>query len=305
MSIAGKTIFITGAARGIGAESARRAAAQGANVAVVGLEPEELERVASACGDRGAAFQCDVTDADQVKAAVDGTIERFGSIDAVVVNAGIGGGGLMRYTDPDAFEAVIRVNLLGSWRTIKATLPHVIEARGYILQIASVAAIVNAPGMGAYSASKSAVEALANCLRTEVKHTGTDVGVAYFSWIGTDMVHGADDNPVGQRMRQTLRGPAAKTHSPADAAKAVIEGIEQRKRIVVTPSWVRPMLAAKTLVQRLTEKRATPSLMAEIDQITREEIEAHGIASFEASGAGGQAFLEADRQRSGSTSSAR
>ena len=297
MTLNGKTVFITGAARGIGAETARRAAAKGANVAVVGLEPDELERVASACGDRGAPFVCDVTEPDQVQAAVDGTIERFGSIDAVVSNAGIGGGGLMRYTDPDAFEAIIRVNLLGSWRTIKATLPHVIAARGYILQVASVAAIVHAPGMGAYSASKSGAEAMADCLRTEVKHAGVDVGTAYFSWIGTDMVKGADENPVGQRMRQTLRGPMGKTYTPADAANSVIDGIEQRRRIVVTPRWVRPMLASKTLLQRLAEKRALP-VMAEVDELTREEVEAHGAASFEASGAGGQAFLAADRERS-------
>ena len=301
MNLAGKTIFITGAARGIGAETARRAAAKGANVAIVGLEPAELERVAAACGDRGAAFECDVTEPAQVQAAVDGTLERFGAIDAVVSNAGIGGGGLMRYSDPDAFEAVIRVNLLGSWRTIKATLPHVIAARGYVLQVASVAAIVHAPGMGAYSASKSGVEALTDSLRTEVKHAGVDVGTAYFSWIGTDMVKGADDNPVGQRMRQTLRGPFGKTYSPADAAKSVIEGIEQRKRIVVTPKWVRPMLASKTLLQRLAEKRALPA-MAEVDEITRQEVEAHGHASFEASGAGGRAFLAVDRERTRSAS---
>ena len=198
MSIAGKTIFVTGGARGIGAETARRAAARGANVAVVGLEPDELERVAAACGDRGAAFVCDVTDREQTRRAVEGTVERFGGIDAVMANAGIGNGGLMRYMDPDAFTAVIRVNLLGSYETIQATLPHVIERRGYVLQVASVAAIVHSPGMAAYSASKAGVEAMADSLRSEVKHAGVDVGTAYFSWIGTEMVKGADDNPIGQ-----------------------------------------------------------------------------------------------------------
>src|SRR5215208_1626561 len=203
MSIAGKTIFITGAARGIGAETARRAAAKGANVAIVGLEPEELERVAAACGDRGAAFECDVTDREQTRAAVEGTLERFGGIDAVVVNAGIGNGGLIRYMDPDAFQAVLRVNLLGSYETIHATLPHVIERRGYVLQVASVAAVVHTPGMAAYSASKAGGEA---------KHLGVDVGQAYFSWIGTDMVTGGDDKPVVQRMQRELRGPLAKRY---------------------------------------------------------------------------------------------
>lgn len=294
MSIAGKTIFVTGAARGIGAETARRASARGANVAVVGLEPEALERVASACGDRGAAFECDVTDRDQVRTAVDGTLERFGGIDAVVVNAGIGNGGLVRYMDPDAFEAVLRVNLIGSYRTIQATLPHVIERRGYVLQIASVAAVVHSPGMAAYSASKAGVEAMADSLRTEVKHLGVDVGAAYFSWIGTDMVTGADENPVGQKWRSQLRGPLATTYPPAQAADAILAGIDERRRIVVTPGWVRPMIAVKTLLQRLSETQAQ-NVMPEIDELSRQEAGREGV--WDPAGAGGRAFLEADRDR--------
>lgn len=289
MSVAGKTIFVTGAARGIGAETARRASARGANIAVVGLEPDELERVASACGDRAAAFECDVTDRDSLQAAVDGTLDRFGGIDAVVVNAGIGNGGLMRYMDPDAFEAVLRVNLVGSYRTIKAVLPHVIERRGYILQVASVAAVVHSPGMAAYSASKAGVEAMADALRTEVKHLGVDVGTAYFSWIGTDMVAGAEETPAGQRMRSELRGPLATTHPPSKAADAVIQGIDERRRIVVTPGWVRPMISLKTLFQRISETRAEP-LMSEVDELSSKQ------ADWQPAGAGGRAFLKADRR---------
>jgi NAD(P)-dependent dehydrogenase (short-subunit alcohol dehydrogenase family) len=290
VSIAGKTIFITGAARGIGAETARRAAAKGANVAIVGLEPAELERVAAACGDRGAAFECDVTDREQTRAAVDGTLERFGGIDAVVVNAGIGNGGLMRYMDPDAFQAVLRVNLLGSYETIHAALPHVIERRGYVLQVASVAAVVHTPGMAAYSASKAGVEAMADALRGEVKHLGVDVGQAYFSWIATDMVSGGDDKPVVQRMQQELRGPMAKRYPVSMAADSIIEGIEERRRIVVTPKWVRPMIAAKTLLQRMSEQRPG-NLIPEIEELTRQE------EDWEPSGAGGRAFADADRER--------
>jgi NAD(P)-dependent dehydrogenase (short-subunit alcohol dehydrogenase family) len=296
MDIAGKTVFITGAARGIGAETARRAAARGANVAVVGLEPDELQRVASSCGDRGAAFECDVLDRDALDAAVEGTIERFGGIDAVVVNAGLGGGGLMRWADPEAFERVIRVNLLGSWRTIKATLPHVVDRRGYMLQVASVAATVHGPGMGAYAASKAGVEAMANSLRTEVKHLGVDVGVAYFSWIGTDMVHGADESPIGARMRGLLKGPFGKTYPNSLAADAVVRGIAERRRIVVAPNWVRPMISMRTVAQRLSEGQ-TADVMPEIDELTRQEAETRGAEAFEPMGAGGQAFIEAEKAR--------
>ena len=295
MSIAGKTVLITGGARGIGAETARRAAARGAKVAVVGLEPAELDRVASACGANGAAFECDVTDREQVDAAVAGTVDRFGGIDAVVVNAGIGNGGLIRYMDPDAFEAVLRVNLIGSYRTIQAALPHIVDRRGYVLQIASVAAVVHSPGMAAYSASKAGVEAMADSLRGEVKHLGVDVGQAYFSWIATEMVRGTEDTVVGRRMWQELRGPFARRYPTSMAADAIIEGIEQRKRIVVTPGWVRPMIALKTLLQRLSETRVEDA-MAEVDELTRQEQE-QNAGIWEPSGAGGRAFLEADRNR--------
>jgi NADP-dependent 3-hydroxy acid dehydrogenase YdfG len=85
----GKTVFVTGAARGIGAESARRLHSKGANVALVGLEPDELEHLSAELGDRAAAFEADVTDADALEAAVDGAVERFGGIDVAIANAGI------------------------------------------------------------------------------------------------------------------------------------------------------------------------------------------------------------------------
>jgi NAD(P)-dependent dehydrogenase (short-subunit alcohol dehydrogenase family) len=207
----------------------------------------------------------------------------------------------MRYMDPDAFEAVIRVNLLGSWRTIHATLPHVIERQGYLLQVASVAALVHGPGMGAYSASKAGAEAMADSLRAEVKHLGVDVGSAYFSWIGTEMVYGADESPIGRKMRSLLKGPAGKTYPVAMAADAVVDGIEQRRRSVVTPGWVRPIIGMRTLVQRLTEKQALAS-MPEVDDLTRAEADARGAEAFEPMGAGGRAFARADAEKSGGRS---
>ena len=77
-SISGKTVFITGGARGIGAETARRLAAKGARVALAGLEPEELEKVAAQCGPDAIWFETDVTDWDALERAVSGTVERFG-----------------------------------------------------------------------------------------------------------------------------------------------------------------------------------------------------------------------------------
>jgi NAD(P)-dependent dehydrogenase (short-subunit alcohol dehydrogenase family) len=95
-TVRGRTVLITGAARGLGAETARRVAARGANVALVGLEPDELERVAAQCGRNAAWFECDVTDPDALSGAVAGAVERFGGIDVVMANAGIAPIGMVR-----------------------------------------------------------------------------------------------------------------------------------------------------------------------------------------------------------------
>src|SRR3954467_7701124 len=210
--LTGKTVLITGAARGIGASAARECAARGANVALVGLEGEELERTAAACGPGAAAFEADVTDRSAIEDAMSRAVDRFGGLDAVVANAGIAGGAPVRSYHPDAFTRVIEVNVLGVHRTLYATLPHVIERRGYVLPVASLAAAMWSPGMGAYNAAKSGVEALGRTLGYEVKHLGVAVGGAYFSWIDPDMARGADAHPVPAGFRQKAPPPFSKTY---------------------------------------------------------------------------------------------
>ena len=221
MDLRGKTILITGAARGIGAESARQLSARGARIALVGLEPEELARVARQCGPDAAAFEADVTDSDALAGVVESVVERFGGIDVVMANAGVAATGFVRSMDPEAFERTIEVNLLGVFRTVRACLPHVIERRGYVLVIASLAAASHGPGMAAYSASKAGAEAFGNSLRAEVAHLGVDVGVGYFAFLDTDMVRGGDTHPVfGKRARRCPGRWARPTRCPTRCARS-------------------------------------------------------------------------------------
>jgi NAD(P)-dependent dehydrogenase (short-subunit alcohol dehydrogenase family) len=232
-----RVVLITGAARGIGAETARRAAARGARVALAGLEPELLEKVAAELGaDKHAWFECDVTDQAGVDAAVAGTVERFGRIDVVVANAGIANRGTVAVSPVDDVARTIEVNLLGVVRTVGAALPHVIDTRGYCLLVASAAAFSAAPGMAAYCASKAGVEQFGNALRLEVAHRNVGVGVAYMSWIDTDLVRDVrDDVPTFEESIKKLPGPLGSVLPVGDCADAFIEAIEHRREQVYVP----------------------------------------------------------------------
>jgi NAD(P)-dependent dehydrogenase (short-subunit alcohol dehydrogenase family) len=286
--VAGKSVLITGAARGIGAETARRLAAKGAKVSLVGLEPEELEKVASQCGPDAVWFETDVTDWDALERAATGTVERFGGIDVVMANAGIASAGLVINTDPAAWERVIEVNLLGVWRTVRTCLPHVVERKGYILPVASLAAAAHSPVMSAYSASKAGVEAFADCLRGEIAHHGVRVGCAYFSWIGTDMVSGGDASAAGGILRGKMRGPLAKTYPLSVAVDAVEKGIENRSRRVMGPPWIKYLFAMRDFIAPLTDRQVADA-MPEVERIVSEDIAQRGAQSSAPVGAGGEA----------------
>ena len=264
-----KVAIVTGAARGIGAGVAQALAKKGYAVALVGLEGELLRQNAKALGDRAIAFEADVTDRLGLGNAVEGARERFGRIDVVVSNAGIGNHELVRDMSAENFTRVIDVNLGGTFNTAKAVLPHLIESKGYFLAVASLAAASSPPGFAAYGASKAGTEAFCDTLRSEVSHLGVDVGVAYFGWVATDLVKGAGELPAFAYMRTHLPGPL-KTIAPLDlAVKAMVNGVEQRKRRVMAPGWIRLALALRYLIAGDSSRYR--KLMPEIERLSTEE----------------------------------
>jgi len=264
-------------------------------VALVGLEPEELTQVAADCGPDAVWFEADVTDRDQLQAAVDGTIERLGGIDAVIANAGIAIGAPMRFADPEAFERVIEVNLLGVYRTIHACLPQIVERQGYVLIVASIAAILHAPGMAAYSASKAGAEALGNSLRGELAGHGARVGVGYFSWIDTEMVRGADRHPALGPLRAKLPPPMNRTYPLSDVGDAVIEGFERRSDWIGVPKLlVRAARALRGVLTPLTARGSRDSF-PEFEAAFERDVAERGVETASGpSGTGGAAALPRD-----------
>lgn len=229
-------VLITGAARGIGAHTARQLAGKGHRVSLVGLEPELLAKLAAELGEPHCWFEADVTDSNTLQAAVSGTVGHFGGIDAVVANAGIANYATIRIADPDMFAKVIDINLTGVFRTLQATLPHLIERKGYALIVASLASYTPLPGMAAYAASKAGVESLGHALRHETAALGVRVGTAHPSWIDTDMVRAAEsDLPAFRKLRGRLPWPVRSLTSVEACAAALVRGVEKRSRRVYVP----------------------------------------------------------------------
>jgi len=255
-ALEGRTVLVTGAARGIGAETAVRLHARGANVALVGLEAERLEQLAAWLGARALWSEADVTDLAALERAAATTVACFGGIDVAVANAGIHFVGTLAGAPVEQVERTLEVNLMGVWRTNRAVLPHILERRGYLLNVASLAAASHAPLMGPYAASKAGVEALTDCLRLEVASSGARVGCAYFGFIDTDLVRHSFAHEAVAAFEQVLP-PVLRRPAPLEQAIDAIErGIERRARRVWAPRYVGAALAARELVQPLLERRA-------------------------------------------------
>jgi NAD(P)-dependent dehydrogenase (short-subunit alcohol dehydrogenase family) len=244
-----KVVFITGAARGIGAETARQLVAKGARIALVGLEPELLEQNADRLGSGTVWVEADVTDRAALEAAVTATAERLGSIDVVLANAGVVNIGTVRTADPDQFARTVEVNLIGVYRTIAAAVPHLLSSRGYALLVASLASFVPMPGAAAYGASKAGVESLAASLRLELDQYGVTVGSIHPSWIDTDIVRLNEQlSPTFARMRARMPWPANSTMSVEDCAAAFADAIERRALRTYVPHSGRVLSAIRPLV---------------------------------------------------------
>ncbi|MCU1646260.1 MAG: short-chain dehydrogenase/reductase [Nocardia sp.] len=243
-----QVVLITGAANGIGAETARRLVARGARVALLDRDRDALDRLTEELGSGAAGFLVDVADAASVDAAVRAAAERFGGIDTVVANAGISGPTrTVAAVDPLEFEQIIQINLLGVFRTVRAALPYVTERGGYVMVVSSIMAAVASPAVSGYAASKAGVEAFGRALRIELAGAGVRVGIAYFGMIDTGMLRGAVDSGMGKVLAvlpESLRKPA-----PVTAAGAVIvSGIERRARRVYAPNYVPLLLDLRTVL---------------------------------------------------------
>jgi NAD(P)-dependent dehydrogenase (short-subunit alcohol dehydrogenase family) len=253
----GKVALVTGAARGIGFETARQMHARGASIAVVDIDVVEAHEAAERIGERAFGFSADVTDAGAMRAAVAETVERFGGLDIVMANAGIAPPTITttRAMPVEEWERVIDVNLMGVWHTVRAALPEISERNGQVVIVASAAAFVNGMLMSPYATSKAAVEAFGRSLRAELSPFGASASVVYFSWIDTRMVQDTFEKPGTKLLQEFSPDFLLKRTTPAAAGAAIVAGIEERAPRIFAPKWLRYVSAFRGLINPLLERR--------------------------------------------------
>ena len=249
--------LVTGAARGIGFETARQMHMRGASVAVVDLDPEQAREAAERIGARAIGIGADVTDQGAMQAAVAETVERFGGLDVVVANAGIAQAKLatVRGIGSEEWERVFEVDMLGVWRTVRAALPQIVERRGHVVVTSSVYAFVNGVLNSPYAVAKSGVESLGRSLRAELTPLGAERERRLLR-LGR---HQAGPGRLRQQrsggLEENLPDFLMKRIPPDEAGAAVVRGIEERAPRIFAPKWWRYVSALRGLLNPLLDRR--------------------------------------------------
>ena len=180
-----KVALVTGGGTGIGAATARRLAAGGYAVAVTGRRVAPIDEVAVEID--GLAIVADTGSEADAERAVAATVERFGALDALVCNAGIGGEGSLRDLAPGTWDDVLRTNLTGAYLMARAAIEHLVARRGSIVTVSSAAGLRASSESLAYCASKAGLQMLTQCLAVDHGPEGVRSNCVAPGWVRTPM----------------------------------------------------------------------------------------------------------------------
>ena len=235
MEIRNKVVLITGASSGIGAGVARRLAKEGAKVALAARRKELLEELAAEITSQGGQalpLQADVTDNNAIREMVSETIAKYGRLDVLVNNAGLGFSADVMDIDPAKLRLQVAVNLVGLIECAQAALkPMLSQGSGHIINVSSLAGLVSAPGSSVYSATKFGVIGFSDALRREVHKQGVLVTTFCPGFVATDF---------SQRLKKISMNAPDAPYLPGvmsvDYVAGVIAGIIRRpRRLVLVP----------------------------------------------------------------------
>lgn len=239
--LADRTVLVTGASSGIGAAVARRCAAAGAEVVLAARRVDRLTVLAAELAELGARAHVralDVTDPQACRDVVASAVAETGRLDVLVNNAGVMLLGPVEESDPAEWDRMVATNLLGLMHLSHAALPHLLESRGTLVQMSSIAGRASMPGAAAYCATKHAVGAFSESLRLEVTARGVRVvlvepGTAETE-LRTHITHGATRTAID------ARAAAMRQLRARDVADAVHYAVTAPAHVSVSEVLLRP-----------------------------------------------------------------
>jgi len=257
----GKVALVTGAARGIGFETARQLHQRGASVAVVDIDATQAREAAERIGPRALGIAADVTDQGAMMNAVATVVAKFGGLDVAVANAGIAPPTVTtaRKMPGEEWKRVVDVNLIGAWHTARAALPQISERGGQLVFIGSIYSFANGLLASPYAVSKAGVEALGRALRAELAPLGASATIAYFGWVETDLVRDSldrkDDGRGARMLGDTLPAFLLKRIPAETAGRAIVGALEERAPRVFAPRVWRYISALRGLLNPVLDRR--------------------------------------------------
>jgi NAD(P)-dependent dehydrogenase (short-subunit alcohol dehydrogenase family) len=224
MRLANKTALITGGNSGIGLATAKLFVAEGAKVAITGRDQAKLEAAAKELGPHAFAIVADATDVAATEQAVAKAVEKFGKLDIVFANAGIGANTPIGGTTLETFESVLKTNITAVFFTVQAAVPHLNDGGSIVLN-GSVISVLGSPGYAAYAASKAGVRAMARVMASELSPRGIRVNVVAPGAIRTPIWGAATATPEAEKAFEARMGrttPLGRIGEPDHVAKTVL-----------------------------------------------------------------------------------
>ena len=243
-ALEGKTCVVTGGASGLGLAMAHRFAAAGMQVALLDVEQAALDQAVAQFDGEVLGVHCDVRLADDVAGARDRVLERFGAAHVVCLNAGVGAMIPVLETSLETWRWTVDVNLMGVVHGLHAFGPGLVDqGDGHLVLTASVAGLISAPGLGAYSATKHAVVGMAATLRDELAETGVGVSVLCPGLVKTRIFESernrpdeyGDETHGDPAMVEAFRSMLAAGASPESVAEMVHDAVVAN-RLFILPS---------------------------------------------------------------------
>lgn len=224
MRLKGKVALITGGNSGIGLATAKLFVAEGARVAITGRNQKTLDTAALELGSETLVMQVDVTDLPAMEKSIAATVERFGNLDVVFANAGVGHFTPVGSTSFESFEEVLRVNVTSTFFIVQACLPYLNKGASVIFN-SSVQSVNGRPGLSAYAASKAAVRTMARVMASELSPRGIRINVVSPGAVDTPIWDAVEPNAEEKSALYEALGrtiPLGRVGNPMEVANAVL-----------------------------------------------------------------------------------